>query len=120
MDDDDDDVELLKRKPGGSDERSPSVELDPSPSMVAGPVCPICSRTLDAGTSNVELNEHIDLCLNHDAFGEEFGVSLSPPKKRPAGSGGTDVGDRGGKKKRRGGKTQSSGSVLDWLKRSQQ
>jgi hypothetical protein len=41
-----------------------------------GPICPICSKALGAGTSNQGLNEHIDWCLNQDAI-----EAVDKPKK---------------------------------------
>lgn len=98
--------------------RSPSIELDPSP-RIGGPVCPICNRGLGPETSNADLNEHLDLCLNRDAFSAE--LTPSPKKRwagtqddpRPAKKANTSKSKRKSKGAQQGGK----GSVLEWLKR---
>ncbi|BEI85493.1 hypothetical protein CcaverHIS002_0508940 [Cutaneotrichosporon cavernicola] len=107
-DDEDDEPSLT----GG---RSP-VALDPNPD--AGPVCPICNRHLGPETSNADLNEHIDMCLNQDAFAEMADTAPSSAK-RPAASD-----SRPGKKRKAsnttskaGSSSAGKGSVLEWLRR---
>lgn len=90
--------------------QSPDTELDPSP-QIGGPVCPICNRNLGPETSNADLNEHIDLCLNRDAFSAELTPS---PKKRSAGGNNDHRPTKKGKSKA---SSKGKGSVLDWLKR---
>jgi DNA polymerase kappa len=46
-----------------------------------GPSCPICAATLGPSTSNQELNDHIDLCLNKDAISQAS--KRTPKKARP-------------------------------------
>jgi DNA polymerase kappa len=43
-----------------------------------GPSCPICGETLGPTTSNQELNDHVDMCLNKDAI---VAASKATPKK---------------------------------------
>lgn len=43
-----------------------------------GPACPLCGSTLGPSTSNQELNDHIDLCLNKDAIAQ---ASKATPQK---------------------------------------
>lgn len=47
----------------------------------------MCESTLDPDTTNDELNEHLDLCLNGEAIGQSARGSPSPaddpPRKRP-------------------------------------
>ncbi|BEJ16343.1 hypothetical protein CspHIS471_0509480 [Cutaneotrichosporon sp. HIS471] len=107
--DDEDDEPILT----GS--RSP-VALDPNPD--AGPVCPICNRHLGPETSNADLNEHIDMCLNQDAFAE-IADAVPSSAKRPAASD-----SRPGKKRKAsnssskaGSSSAGKGSVLEWLRR---
>lgn len=104
----------------GAGGQSP-VALDPNPD--AGPLCPICSRHLGPETSNADLNEHIDLCLNQDAFAEIAEATPSPTKRAAA--------DTRPKKKRKSSSSSSNstakskaessrgakGSVLEWLRR---
>jgi DNA polymerase kappa len=47
-----------------------------------GPSCPICGATLGPSTSNQELNDHIDYCLNRDAISQAS--KRTPKKARPA------------------------------------
>ncbi|GMK55243.1 hypothetical protein CspeluHIS016_0202990 [Cutaneotrichosporon spelunceum] len=101
------------------DESSPTggespVALDPNPD--AGPLCPICNLHLGPETSNADLNEHIDMCLNQDAFAEIAEASPSSAK-RPA----TSDMRPGKKRKSSNSKVRNSnagkGSVLEWLQR---
>ncbi|KAI9639378.1 uncharacterized protein MKK02DRAFT_35023 [Dioszegia hungarica] len=62
-----------------------------------GPVCPICGKALGPGTSNQDLNEHIDWCLNKDAIGEAKKRTPKKPKKDPD-------------------KKEPKGSMMAWLK----
>jgi hypothetical protein len=73
-------------------------------------VCPVCSRHLGPETSNADLNEHIDLCLNQDAFAE---IAEASPKRAAAGD------PRPAKKRKTNAKGSSAGkgSVLEWLRR---
>lgn len=43
-----------------------------------GPSCPICGTTLGPATSNQELNDHVDMCLNKDAIAA---AGKATPKK---------------------------------------
>lgn len=43
-----------------------------------GPSCPICGDTLGPTTSNQELNDHVDMCLNKDAI---VAAGKATPKK---------------------------------------
>lgn len=43
-----------------------------------GPSCPICGNTLGPTTSNQELNDHVDMCLNKDAI---VAAGKATPKK---------------------------------------
>lgn len=63
-----------------------------------GPSCPICSATLGPSTSNQELNDHIDFCLNRDAISEAS--KRTPKKARPA-------------------ENQSGGAMLQWLRKGE-
>nr|XP_018262802.1 DNA polymerase kappa subunit [Kwoniella dejecticola CBS 10117]OBR84960.1 DNA polymerase kappa subunit [Kwoniella dejecticola CBS 10117] len=72
-------------------------------SHLLGPVCPICSKALGAGTSNIGLNEHIDWCLNKDAISEAS--KKSPVKKARL--------ENGVQAK----KAKEKGTMLDWLKK---
>ncbi|KLT45428.1 DNA/RNA polymerase [Cutaneotrichosporon oleaginosum] len=100
----------------GGESAGPSpIALDPNPD--AGPVCPICSRRLGPETSNADLNEHIDLCLNHDAFAEIAEAMPLPKRVAP-------VDTRPRKKRKSSGSSSSKvesktgrGSVLEWLRR---
>ncbi len=79
-------------------------------------MCPICSRHLGPEASNADLNEHLDLCLNQDAFAEIADAAPSP--KRAASGGDT----RPAKRRRTAGsgsskKAAGKGSVLEWLRR---
>lgn len=92
------------------------MELDPSPRM-GGPMCPICNRDIGLEASNADLNEHIDLCLNRDAFSAELTPS---PKKRSAGGRDDQRPAKKGKGKsstNKGDKRGGKGSVLEWLRR---
>jgi DNA polymerase kappa len=46
-----------------------------------GPSCPICGATLGPSTSNQDLNDHVDLCLNKDAISQAS--KRTPKKARP-------------------------------------
>lgn len=90
-----------------------AVDTDPSPSN-PGPMCPICSRTLGPETSNAQLNEHIDLCLNRGVEGIETSpvkrrVEPTQTQKRSA----EPTATQGKRKKKR----KEEPTVLDWLKR---
>ncbi|KAK8864554.1 hypothetical protein IAR55_001804 [Kwoniella newhampshirensis] len=104
-----------------SPETSDALGKRKSPSLL-GPICPICSKSLGAGTSNQDLNDHIDWCLNKDAISEASKRSpnvkidagkdrekkrLKQEKDRPGGA-------ATGKKHIGGG--ANSGGMLDWLK----
>jgi len=83
-------------------------------------MCPICNRFLHASTSNAELNEHIDLCLNRDAFGD----TLSPSRKRHTSEEATGARKSSKPNSSRGKPAAKKGKhkpspMLDWLKRSQ-
>ncbi|EJT52727.1 hypothetical protein A1Q1_02062 [Trichosporon asahii var. asahii CBS 2479] len=88
-----------------------ALDTDPSPSN-PGPLCPICQRALGPETTNAQLNEHIDLCLNRGVEG----IETSPVKRKEPtstqGTQGTQATQGRRKKKRKEGPT-----VLDWLKR---
>lgn len=45
--------------------------------IAIGPECPICGRHLDSSTTNQQLNEHIDVCLNKDVL--TTGTVKKPP-----------------------------------------
>jgi DNA polymerase kappa len=83
---------------------------------ILGPVCPLCSKALGPGTSNSELNQHIDMCLNRDALGAG---SMSPKPKRPSSSG-TDHRPDGSKRRRQAQqpKTAAGSMMNNWLKRA--
>lgn len=85
-----------------------AVDTDPSPSN-PGPLCPICQRALGPETSNAQLNEHIDLCLNRGVEG----VEASPVKRRAETPTPTPTQTQGRRKKKR----KEGPTVLDWLKR---
>lgn len=90
------------------------VDTDPSPSN-PGPLCPICQRALGPETSNAQLNEHIDLCLNRGVEG----IDTSPIKRKAEQvtqskqSTQATQGTQGKRKKKR----KEGPTVLDWLKR---
>ncbi|KAL1411451.1 hypothetical protein Q8F55_002407 [Vanrija albida] len=86
---------------------------DQDPEHILGPVCPLCQKALGPGTSNAELNRHVDLCLNRDALGAS---SLSPKPKRPS-TGGTDTRPEGSKRRRQA-NPKAAGGMMDWLKRA--
>lgn len=46
------------------------------------PECPLCLRTLPAGTTNQALNDHIDLCLNREAIANATGDTGTVKKKK--------------------------------------
>jgi len=51
----------------------------PPPSRhLLGPICPICAKALGPSTSNQDLNDHVDWCLNRDAISE---ASKKTPKR---------------------------------------
>lgn len=110
-------VEASSSAPGRERETSApgvpgeALDTDPSPSN-PGPSCPICQRALGLETSNAQLNEHIDLCLNRGVEG----IETSPVKRKaettPQATQATQASQGKRKKKRKEGPT-----VLDWLKR---
>ncbi|OWZ65523.1 hypothetical protein AYX15_02985 [Cryptococcus neoformans] len=102
-------VTIKKRK-------SPSPTRE-APSPAAGPICPICGQTLDAGTSNQQLNEHLDWCLNKDAIKEASRVSPVAQKKAKIGrtNESTSSNIRGLAKKDR--PKGEKGTIASWLKK---
>ena len=46
-----------------------------------GPSCPICGESLGPSTSNQELNDHVDWCLNKDAIQQAGKVTPKKPKR---------------------------------------
>lgn len=102
-------VTIKKRK-------SPSPTRE-APSPAAGPICPICGQTLDAGTSNQQLNEHLDWCLNKDAIREASRVSPVAQKKAKIGrtNESTSSNIRGLAKKDR--PKGEKGTIASWLKK---
>lgn len=89
-------------------------------SHTLGPVCPICAKALGPSTSNQDLNDHVDWCLNKDAISQ---ASKRTPKKakRQRVEGVGDEGESGKKradpngKEGRGSKQQEKGSMMSWL-----
>ncbi|WWD17130.1 hypothetical protein CI109_101567 [Kwoniella shandongensis] len=85
----------------------------PSPGQhLLGPVCPICGKHLGPGTSNQDLNDHIDWCLNKDAISEASKKSPEREKKRVK-----QEKDRPGAGAGAAVKKKNGGGMLDWLKR---
>ncbi|TYJ58644.1 hypothetical protein B9479_000480 [Cryptococcus floricola] len=84
--DDDDDPIFVESHPSShilGKRKSPTPSTDvPSPSP--GPACPICGQHLPGGTSNHELNDHVDWCLNKDAIREASRVSPAVTKRLKA------------------------------------
>jgi DNA polymerase kappa len=70
-----------------------------------GPSCPICSATLGPGTSNQELNDHVDYCLNKDAITQAS--KRTPKKARPSET----------KRDPANGKDGEGGSMMQWLRK---
>ena len=69
---------------GGGDDSSP-LRASQTASF-SGPECPICGKSIGSGngltpTTNSELNEHVDLCLNVAAIGavEAEALPVAPP-----------------------------------------
>jgi DNA polymerase kappa len=117
LDDDDDGYPKPDTRDGSVAESPPPAELDPSPSQ--GPLCPICNRMLHASTTNAELNEHIDLCLNRDAFGDMLPPEPNPEPSRKRHASETPSTSSAGKRSLKKSKTQGKPPMLDmWLKRS--
>jgi hypothetical protein len=67
-----------------------------------GPSCPICDATLGPSTSNQELNDHVDLCLNRDAISQAS--KRTPKKSRPMAEPKKAV--------------EKSGGMMDWLRKT--
>jgi DNA polymerase kappa len=84
-----------------------------------GPSCPICGDILGPSTSNQELNDHVDLCLNKDAISQASKrtpkKAKPQPKKEADGTGkessATDLPEQ-----RNG--SSKSGGMMDWLRKS--
>lgn len=70
-----------------------------------GPSCPICLATLGPATSNQELNDHVDYCLNKDAISQAS--KRTPKKARP-----TETVKERGK-----GDVNKNGAMLQWLRK---
>ena len=68
-----------------------------------GPACPICGHALGPGTSNQELNDHVDMCLNKDAIAA---ASKATPKKAKRAHSPPPM-------------TESGGGMLQWLRKGQ-
>ena len=82
---------------------------------LSGPSCPICSTHLSPSTSNQDLNNHIDRCLNKDAIKD----AKRTPKKAK-GIDGSDTGKRKSFSKQDTAKKKSGtdrGSMMGWLKK---
>lgn len=96
-----------------------------SPAHVLGPICPICSKTLGMGTSNQDLNEHIDWCLNRDAVRKATVTADDRPVKRAKPGEEKDYkssynegGSEKGKGKKGKMKEPAKGSMMEWLSRA--
>lgn len=88
-------------------ERSESGAWPESLRPPEGPACPICGEHLPPETSNQELNDHVDLCLNRHAIGDAAGPS---PRKKPR---------RDSREASKKGKDPpKKGSMLAWLKKA--
>lgn len=59
-----------------------------------GPSCPICGDVLGPFSSNQELNDHVDWCLNKDAI-RKAGQATPKKAKRPKPPDRQREGDRG-------------------------
>lgn len=89
---------------GESDGEPPDAPEDGGRDHLLGPACPICSKRLGPSTSNTDLNDHIDWCLNRDAI-ENAGMP-TPKKARIADTA-----------KRKRPKEIGKGTMLAWLKK---
>lgn len=76
--DEDDDEEVMEE----GDFMPPDADIESTSKRkrdhLLGPSCPICGDTLGPTTSNQELNDHVDMCLNKDAI---VAASKATPKK---------------------------------------
>lgn len=93
LDEDDEDQAV------GEEDFVPAAEVDARPAKrkkdhSLGPSCPICQNALGPSTTNQELNDHVDMCLNKDAI--RLASKASPKSvKRPKSAkqdGGNDKG----------------------------
>ncbi|WVQ74022.1 hypothetical protein IAR50_003603 [Cryptococcus sp. DSM 104548] len=123
-DDDDDPVFVESHPPSHilGKRKSPTPSLDvPSPS--AGPACPICGQNLPEGTSNQELNDHVDWCLNKDAIKEASRVSPVAAKRpkvrqgRPVDARGEEVSSVKLKERMKEERVAERGTISAWLKK---
>ncbi|WVQ80235.1 hypothetical protein IAT38_002340 [Cryptococcus sp. DSM 104549] len=118
---------LGKRKSPSPSTTLPTTSTSTAP-ISTGPTCPICGKDLPDGTSNQELNDHVDWCLNKDAIDEASRLSpvaakrasvKKPKTKRKADKAEPEEEERhGGRVKKKGaGKGGGVGSITNWLGR---
>lgn len=96
--------------------KSPSPTRD-APSPTAGPICPICGQALDAGTSNQQLNDHVDWCLNKDAIKEASRVSPVAKKKAKIGRTSERTSSNVTGPSKKDGSKGEKGTISSWLKK---
>jgi len=77
-----------------------------------GPSCPICAATLGPSTSNQELNDHIDLCLNRDAISQAS--KRTPKKARPRIVTPADLPEPKAESKKG---SEKGGGMMEWLRK---
>lgn len=108
------DFEIL---PGTAKKRKSPSPTREAPSPAAGPTCPICGQMLDPGTSNQQLNDHVDWCLNKDAIKEASRVSPVAQKKAKIERAFKNSSSTGSGPAKKGRPTGEKGTISSWLKK---
>ncbi|KIR26929.1 DNA polymerase kappa subunit [Cryptococcus deuterogattii LA55] len=108
------DFEIL---PGTAKKRKSPSPMREAPSPAAGPICPICGQTLDPGTSNQQLNDHVDWCLSKDAIKEASRVSPVAQKKAKIERAFKNSSSTGSGPAKKGRPTGEKGTISSWLKK---